>query len=120
MRYKYAKRSDKAPEPGKRGLTNPEKYVTGPDPLRREKYYAYLKHRAQARYRGEDYQLTWEDWESFWSDEDFLERGRSSSSLCIALIDPEGCWDLNNVEIKTRREQLQATRRRINDSRSEL
>ena len=37
----------------------------GDDVYQRERYYAFLKHRSQARYRGEDYTLTWEDWTAY-------------------------------------------------------
>lgn len=85
---------------------NPEKYVTGPDPVRRNKYYAYLKHRSQARYRGEDYSLTWEDWETIWQDDVWEKRGKRSDSLCLAQKDISEGWHLHNIEIITRKEQV--------------
>lgn len=94
------------PIKGTRRRQTPEKWKTGPDPLTREKYYAYLKHRAQANYRNEDYSLSWEDWHAMWDDASFLQRGRSSHSLCIAMKDRELGWHAYNVEIVNRSEAL--------------
>lgn len=93
--------------PGQRGRnSNPDTWVTGPNLLTREKYYAYLKHRAQARFRKEPYQLSWEDWQTLWSDSDFQKRGRSKNDLCLARLDHLGAWELCNVVVCTRLEVL--------------
>lgn len=90
---------------------DPEKWVTGPDPYRRNKYYAFLKHKAQARYRGESYTLTWPDWEALWRDDLWEQRGKGSRSLCLAQVDQEKGWHVNNVEIIERRDQVSRTHR---------
>jgi hypothetical protein len=103
----------RGPKPRRgRKMMDPEKYVTGPDPLRRKKYYAWLKHRAQAHYRLEEYLLEWPHWELIWSDEDFVKRGRGADSLCLMLVDREAAWSHDNVEVVTRVKQLQAAGRR--------
>ena len=66
---------------------NPEKWVTGPDPHRREKYYAFLKHRAQCNFRNEDYELTFNDWETYWTDENYSQRGRRRTAWGFCR-----CW----------------------------
>lgn len=105
MKYKYATFPEYKPGPGRK--PNPDKWCTGPDPLTREKYYAYSKHKAQAKYRKEEYDLTWEDWQSMWTDELFLKRGRGREDLCMQKINPDDAWSLYNVEIVTRIEHLQ-------------
>lgn len=80
------------------------------EPERRNKYYAWLKHRTQARYRGEDYGLSWEDWESLWSDDLWAQRGRKSGNLCLMMHDKNEGWCLNNVSVVTRGEQLKRQR----------
>ena len=98
------------PPKGKRTRRfDPDKWVTGPDPLRRNKYYAYLKHRAQAKYRGESYSLTWEDWETVWEDHLWEQRGKGSQALCLAQIDCDKGWHAGNVEIISRNEQVSKT-----------
>ena len=83
---------------------DPNKWVSGPDPFTREKYYAWHKHRAQARYRNEAYDLTFEDWQTLWSDEDFLKRGRGNHCLSLCRLHSKDSWNINNVEIITRME----------------
>lgn len=85
---------------------DPNRWITGPDIVTRDKYYAWLKHRAQAKYRKEDYDLTWEDWQTLWSNEDYLKRGRKINDLCLQKIDPDGGWTITNVEVNTRYEYL--------------
>lgn len=109
--YKYCMRRKYTPKPkyrpGEKGRPIvPDRWCTGPDPLRREKYYAWLKHRAQARHRKEDYDLTWPEWEDLWTDDAFLARGRNPENLCLTRIDQLGAWSRDNVEVVTRLEHL--------------
>lgn len=92
---------------GKRGRVYPHTWITGPDPIRHEKYYAYLRHRAQAHFRGEPYDLTFDQWLAFWPNELWPLRGKSRECLCITMTDPELGWTESNCEIVTRLEQLQ-------------
>lgn len=84
----------------------PERWISGPDPIEHEKYYAWQKHRAQAKFRGEDYSLTWEQWQTIWPTELFLKRGRGVDDLCVSLNNLEEGWHLWNVVVCTRKEQL--------------
>lgn len=76
------------------------------DPFERERYYAWQKHRCQAHYRGEDYELTHEDWCSLWPYDKFVCRGRSIHSLCLMRLDPYQPWRFNNVEVVVRQTYL--------------
>jgi hypothetical protein len=98
---------------GKRGpKIKPETWISGPDPVTRDKYYAWLKHRAQAKFRKEPYELTWEDWSTLWSNDDFLNRGRQPENLCISRRDPNDPWTLDNSEIITRLDHLRREKTR--------
>ena len=111
-KFKYAP-SDGPGGPGKRGRNpDPLSWQSGPDPLAHDKHYSYLKHKAQARYRGEDYSLTLEDWMTMWTDELWLERGRGSDNYCLQQQDPEFGWHHNNVEIVTRKEHFAQIKKR--------
>ena len=85
---------------------NPDNWITGPDEIEHDKYYAWLKHRCQAKYRGEDYSLTWEQWQTLWPNDKWFERGRSKHSLCLIQIDRAAGWHYNNVEVVERVEYL--------------
>lgn len=89
------------------GTTRPQSWVTGPDDFAHEQYYAWLKHRAQARHRGELYDITIDEWRTLWPQHLFEQRGRSSKDLCCKMLDPELGWTKSNVEVMTRREGVQ-------------
>jgi hypothetical protein len=85
----------------------PTNWLSGPDPLMHDMYYAWAKHRSQANYRKEAYDLTWDDWQTIWANPvDFQNRGRKPEDLTLTRIDDDGAWTADNVEIMTRLEQL--------------
>jgi len=119
MEYKFRYARESTGGPGKRGRTpDPEVWVTGPCRIRHDKHYGYLKHRAQAKFRKEDYSLTLEQWESLWTDELWLQRGRSAESFCLQQIDGEDGWHFENVEIVTRIEHFAKLKQRRDLARS--
>jgi hypothetical protein len=95
---------------GTRRRQTPETWISGPDPIEHEKYYAWLKHRAQAKFRNEEHTLTWEDWQTLWPTDLFLKRGRGVDDLCVSIVNLEHGWHIWNVTICTRREHLQRAR----------
>jgi len=104
--FKYAPKEGKS-KSGKPRRMFPENWVSGPDLLTHDMYYAWSKHKAQARFRNEAYALTWEDWLDIWANPtDFLNRGRQPEDLTLTRIDDDGAWTRDNVEIMTRLEQL--------------
>lgn len=114
MKFKYATSAQhgrQAPNgiPGRH--VDPNTWCTGPDPVRHDKYYAWLKHRSQARYRGEPHSLTWDEWESLWTDQLWAERGRTIDSMCLQQIELGEGWHFNNVEIVTRRQHFKMAKR---------
>ncbi len=105
MQNKYAPNKSRARIRTRR--RTPEYWKSGPDPLQHEMYYAWAKHRSQAHYRGESYDLTFEDWQEIWSNpEDFLRRGRKPDDLTLTRRDPELPWTLDNCEVLLRLDQL--------------
>lgn len=64
---------------------------------------AWLVHRSQARYRKEEYELTWEDYVTAWGDS-FKLKGRHPWDMTMVRIDPEKPWRLDNVRTMVRRE----------------
>jgi hypothetical protein len=117
MRYRYSpdpnKKKKLGPNNSPGRFSEPHKWVTGPDPLRHEKYYAYLKHKSQAQYRKEEYNLTWEEWEDIWKDDaDWFARGRSSNDLSLVLLDRKRPWQADNVKLMKRIDYLKMPRER--------
>ena len=91
MRFRYANN----PRTGRRSI-HLRRFQ---DPVLHEKFYAFLKHKAQARFRGEPYRLTWEDWCDLWTDRLWPRRGRGPHSLRLTLRDPAQGWSRVNCEI---------------------
>jgi hypothetical protein len=85
----------------------PDLWISGPDPLDHDKFVKWHKHRSQARFRGEPYDLTFQDWLDIWRDpQDWYNRGTSCDAVCLTMSDLELGWTKGNVEIITRAEQL--------------
>lgn len=91
---------------GKGRVSDPNCWITGPCLITRDKYYAYLKHRSQAKYRGESYELTWQDWLHIWPQHLWDSRGRRSHDLCLTRRDFDGEWSIVNTVVCTRREHF--------------
>jgi len=118
MRYKYAlplttRTKDNYSGPGR--FSDPNEWVTGPDPVRREKYYGFLKHRSQAWHRKQEYDLQWNEWEQLWPDHDWELRGRKIDDLIIFRLDPELPWCKDNVCVDTRRKHFEHCVKRRRD-----
>lgn len=86
--------------------TRKVKVLVGDDYDRQAKYYAFLYHRAQAKYRKEPYDLTWEQWDTVWSNDLWIQRGRGADDLCISRTDPNDSWNTDNIRIIPRRVHL--------------
>lgn len=68
---------------------------------------AFDTSRVQARYRNQDWLLTWEEFYELWNTEDrWTERGVYRESLVMSRVDLSGPWELSNVEIITRLDML--------------
>jgi hypothetical protein len=106
FKFRYAIK-DQRSKYGKPRKMFPNNWTSGPDPVMHEMYYAWAKHKSQANYRKEDYDLTWEDWQVIWANhDDFLRRGRKPDDLALTRKDYEKPWTLSNCEVVTRLEQI--------------
>ena len=87
------------------GKERPETWVIKDRELRK-RYVPFLRARAQANFRGEEWAMTFEEfcekWGEFWE-----LRGRGSLDYSMTRSDPDGQWSMDNTEVLTRREQLQ-------------
>lgn len=92
---------------------SPETWISGPDPIEHDKYYAWQKHRAQARYRKEDYNLSWEDFRTLWPNDMFVQRGRRPDDYCMIRLDSSEPWEPGNVEVVTRLYHLSTQKERL-------
>lgn len=105
--HKYIPRTKSTAEVycGRGAGVHPERWCYR-DPDKRNQYYAYLKHKAQARYRGESHSLTPDDWFALWANGAWAQRGRASTDLSLIQLDPTGGWHTNNCAVMVRLEYL--------------
>lgn len=93
---------------GKPRGPEPQRWCTGPDPQRHDQYIAFLKSRAQAHFRGEQWELTFEQFEFLWNqDGAWLQRGRASDDLLMTRREFTEPWSQENCYIELRRTHLQ-------------
>lgn len=97
----------------------PQVWVTGPDPLRHLQYRAFIQQRNQARWRGEEWTITFEQWLDLWGDRYHL-RGRTVNSLCLTRRDYDLPWTQDNTEVVSRQEHNQRQSRRGRRSRQQI
>ena len=92
---------------GRKRPTKPHLWRSGPDERRHYLYHRWGTHRGQALYRGEEYALTFEQFETIWG-EHWDQRGRSTHSMIMTRQDMEKGWTPENTIIM---ERLQHMRR---------
>jgi hypothetical protein len=68
-------------------------------------YLAFLQMRAQANYRGEQFLLTFEDFQTLWHGL-WERKGRNKDGYCLVRINPSGNWVKDNVACLPRLEHL--------------
>jgi hypothetical protein len=77
------------------------------DPNRHAQHWAWLRKKAQAVFRGEQWTLTIEQWFKLWDDSGQWEnRGRHPHASAIFMQDPELGWHIWNVEVCDRTVKL--------------
>lgn len=69
----------------------------------------FSRHRSQAKYRGEPYTLTFEQYCSVWGNR-FELKGRSPTDLCMSRKDTSLGWCIDNVHILERSEHISQTK----------
>jgi hypothetical protein len=83
----------------------PDSWLSGPDEFRHSLYIPWLKAKAQANYRNEEWTLTFDEWFDMWKD-DWHLRGRAAEDICMTRADCDGAWSAENTVLMTRREHL--------------
>lgn len=87
---------------GRRG-PRPDQWKHGPDPVLRDMNLQHARARAQAKFRGEAWNLTFEDWCEAWAG-NWHRRGRHPNSLLLSRIDVRQPWQRDNVRLVDRYE----------------
>ena len=88
----------------------PHLWKTGPDPHRHRVYRAWALLKCRCDYRGEEWQLPFQDFERLWTVEQWLRRGLGADDLVLGRKDPTRPWHRDNVVIRTCLENQRAYR----------
>jgi hypothetical protein len=81
-------------------------YISDFDNARRK---AFVRSRSQAWFRGETWELTWEDYQVFWKTTSrWARRSRRIDGLVLTRRDWQGVWNRDNCCIITRKAHLGA------------
>lgn len=92
--------------PTKAKKPRPHVWRCGPDEYKHQMYQPWMLARVQARFRGEEYLLSFEEYYDIWKDH-WSQRGRASEQFCMTRYDHDGPWHVDNVRLLTRKEWLQ-------------
>lgn len=116
-----AKKPGRKPDPNKpiklkRGRKGPRPHVwkCGADEYKHSMYEPWMKSKAQANFRKEEWNLTFEEYYTLWKDE-WPNRGRSGDSMCMTRQDFDGPWDSKNAVIMSRKEHLKRSGGRVRE-----
>lgn len=71
--------------------------------MRHDQFVAFGRARAQALFRGEAWDLAFDQFVQIWGP-DWNRRGRASEDLCMTRADPDLPWSEHNAELITRSE----------------
>lgn len=71
----------------------------------REQRLAYCRMRAQAKFRDEEFTLTWTEFQDIWLPI-WDHRGSKADCVCLSRIDMEGPWSIDNIHVITREEHF--------------
>ena len=87
--------------PGKGTGPRPHTWIVGSDPVLHDQYNAWHKARAQAHYRGEQYDISFEDWVYIWGT-NWSRRGRTPDSLVLMRRRWQEPWSRRNAQLVDR------------------
>lgn len=75
----------------------PNQWKWGSDKDLRDKNTAFLKARCQAKYRQEEWRLTFPEYDAIWNENEWARRGIQAHCICMSREDMSGPWSKNNV-----------------------
>jgi hypothetical protein len=98
-----ANKNNPAPRGGRhgRGVLRPHVWLVGPDPYKHQMYMPWQMAKAQANFRNEPWDLSFDDFYAIWNGK-WEYRGRGKNDLCLSREDFDGVWHKDNIILVTR------------------
>lgn len=88
-----------------RGVPRPHCWLVGPDEKKHKMYHPWQMSKAQATFRNEGWELSFDEYYELWKD-DWDNRGRKSENMCMTRLDPDMPWAVGNVQVIKRVDHL--------------
>ena len=79
----------------------------------RQRRLAYHRHKAQAVFRGEEYLISEQYWNTIWTEDRFQLRGMRAECLCLTRRNHLEAWRPGNLALMTRQVQLNINNKMI-------
>lgn len=99
--------------PRPKGSTSPHLWTFPHDEIKTAAYIKYLRAKAQAKFRCEHWDLTWDQWWGLWDKSGkWLEKGSRADGYCMMQLDTQVGWTEDNCRIVPRQEHLSSQRKR--------
>ena len=90
---------------GKLGHTYPHIWKSGPDPVVHQLWLECQRSRAQAKYRGQEWLITEQEYVDLWMKDDrYKSKGRHRDDICMTRKDKTKPWTVSNVVFENRAE----------------
>jgi len=97
----------------------PRVWVFPYDEVKTGAYMKYLRAKAQAKYRKEHWDLTFEQWWAPWEASGrWSERTNDKHGYCMIQQNPDLGWIEGNLEVISRAEHLKTNRKRSNPNKN--
>ena len=90
------------------------------DPDIHKKYVPFLRARAQANFRNEEWTLTFEDFLELWPEDLWNQRGHEKHNYSMGLVDLKGGWHRHNVQVCPRIDLLTRVKGPYKDRKIDL
>ena len=85
----------------------PELWKSGRCPIRHKLWLECQRSRAQAKYRGQEWDIDEETYIELWMmDDRYKHKGKASGDLCMSRINKKEPWHRDNVYFPTRKEHF--------------
>lgn len=97
----------------KLGQKLPHRWKTGPCERTHNQYEVYAQQLNQAKWRKEEWDLSFEDWLALWEPRWDTGRGRTRDCYCLVRKDYGLPWNKHNIELITRQEHVETQQRKL-------
>lgn len=95
------------------GKPRPKSWTFPDDPVKTKAYLCYLRAKAQAKFREEFWDLTFDQWWHLWtSSGQWHNKGKAADEYCMLQRNTDLGWTVDNAYIATREEHFKTQRQR--------